>query len=294
MCAEDILRTTKEVSCEKGSFYGERGTVCITASNEVRVKERPIPPRVKIETQPPYSRRKMPDEESKQERLWYTCTSLLDKPEDEDYPFEVRIANDMHSKDPIDNRLAKIWKANVSEDQYYNERIRTQLKAVRYFEIRAQKAVSTTIRMLYNDIYWEYGDVVVSRGDNNDKIIKDRLSAYADTYEAFQNDGKFPVLDLSDARAFVLGPQKILEKYRDQPQYSVFNMIYIEELSVEEVNFFRVPKKLLGVDKLKKEAAQYTHANNDSVTFFSSASRVEIIVDDNKKTAGSSIVSISK
>lgn len=158
----------------------------------------------------------------------------------------VFFALDYLSEESVDQKLCKLYKA---KDQQWNGAKRISVDFKTNIIVTRNKLVPTienkvlpTIRATQNSIAWEYGPVVILKG-NPASVISHPVKGGAVPNEVsllypFENDGKLFSLDLTRSDdLMILGPQKLLEKHK--PKYGN-RMHYIEDLNAEQVRQLQV------------------------------------------------------
>jgi len=188
------------------------------------------------------------------------------------------IAADMVTDDPIDSRLSVFWKSKVSPASNWIEKLHFagQCTYLRYTEIPLMK-LDESISAFYNDVSWSYGPVVIIKGNASGLIgtipfkadgasmahliyrqghfteskwqqelmrCKPNDGDYVRLLAPYQNNGLPFSINLSDEDVIILGPKSKLEKFRENPKYNSYRIIFIEELTLEHMNFFKVPDYL--------------------------------------------------
>lgn len=106
--------------------------------------------------------------------------------------------------------------------------------------LRNQK-LNPEIRMSQATIFWQYGDVVILKGEG-EKHIVNKLGSEAVMHSPHHTpDGEFFVIDLQEEDVLILGPRAKLEpfqeKYKDK-------LVFIEDLSIEQLDKLKVPQYL--------------------------------------------------
>jgi hypothetical protein len=143
----------------------------------------------------------------------------------------------LNKQDSLDVRLAKITKQCDLSGYEINEIRQLYFNCVRDLDL------CNTVRAVENGIAWNYGKVVVLRGNPSDIIGSHLLSTTANEVgllPPWQNGGQYCHLDLSHKDIIILGPKKILEPFSKQ-----YKVGYIEDLTEEQKKFFKVPEKIL-------------------------------------------------
>lgn len=172
------------------------------------------------------------------------------------YEHPIQIIMDMLSTNPIDQRLAPLWPLyqSLCLSGDYSE-CWLHLFNCRKTEITLSK-LSDTIRASYNDIAWNYGDVVILIGEPDrcisylqkvrtalDKVIRPndtreiRPGQEVSLLHPFENQGNFYSHALSEKNTLVIGPREILAPYRNRD----YTSIAFEDMTEEQRQFFRVP-----------------------------------------------------
>lgn len=109
------------------------------------------------------------------------------------------------------------------------------------------------IRTLYNEISWNYGSCIVLRGRtagivSGDTIEGDRgvRTKGRETLllEPWENKGEYFTLPLRQEHTLLIAPRKVLEPHADLLERQHVKFAYIENLSKEQADFFKVPRKL--------------------------------------------------
>lgn len=191
---------------------------------------------------------------------WEFIESLSKKYQcDESY---LKVAFDTFSDSPIDEKLSIVWntykKLCLSDDHRWLAR---HLQDVRGKQIYRTK-LNCNIRASYNSINWDYGDIVVLRGNpysilsilskaDSDKDmdlpiedVKIKKGEEVQLLNPFENGGEFFSLNLSDEDTIIIGPHKILSCYQEQTKTKRLRLYFIEDMNTEQLDFFGVPYKL--------------------------------------------------
>ena len=168
----------------------------------------------------------------------------------------------------IDKTLAPQWEESKQKQDFnFSKQIENFLE-MRQRIIHPQGFLHTAIWATRNAINWEYGDVVILRGNpeaiigNDDSkklgnVCKNEVSLL----EPFQNKGNPCCLELLQDDTIIIGPNELLKEYRGIEKYSD-KIVFIEELSQEHINFFKIPARLLPQPKQQPSAAKWLNSFN--------------------------------
>jgi hypothetical protein len=96
------------------------------------------------------------------------------------------------------------------------------------------------IRATRNGIRWSYGRCVLLRG-KPEAIINTQFGSEAILLAPWQNQGKYFILPLVEEHTILLGPQKDLEPYSETLNKQGIKFVYLESLTKEQAEFFKVP-----------------------------------------------------
>lgn len=140
--------------------------------------------------------------------------------------------------------LPEEYKKEIENNPKEKEHFNTQMLEVRRRTIPVTK-VNHDIRVASNIIWWSYGNTVVMRGDARQVIHHiDTTATERSLLEPWENGGALFCLDLSESNTFVLGPKNTLKPHKTLAEEKNIQLIYIEDLSKEQMEFFRVPENL--------------------------------------------------
>lgn len=96
------------------------------------------------------------------------------------------------------------------------------------------------IRATRNGIRWSYGRCVLLRG-KAEAIINAQSGSEAMLLAPWQNKGQYFTLPLVEEHTILLGPQKDLEPYAETLNKQGVKFVYLESLTKEQAEFFKVP-----------------------------------------------------
>ncbi len=96
------------------------------------------------------------------------------------------------------------------------------------------------IRTSKNGICWKYGNCVLLRGGKTQEIIDHRYGSEAILLPPWKNKGEYFSLPLNEEHTILLGPQKDLEPHLEQLKKLQVKFAYLESLTEEQANFFKV------------------------------------------------------
>lgn len=171
----------------------------------------------------------------------------------------LRLMQDVINKNIFDKQLALVWNfykplINKNKIPY----LAHYLQDLREQEFGRTK-LNAGIRCLFKKICWEYGDVVVLKGQASEIIGstnnltpgrgKDRSNFYSEPLDDNQEvellapwehkNGESYSLDLSDKDTIIIGLEKKISAYRGK--YKVYSY---EEMTQNQLDFFLVPEEL--------------------------------------------------
>lgn len=169
----------------------------------------------------------------------------------------TQVATDCVALEPIDKKLAKVWNSYNEYTTFTEVKKRIEflceLLTYRQREILPTK-LSIEIWAVYCSIKWNYGSVVILRGnpeniislvnfENKSNIVLERLQA-VQLLMPFENNGEFFSLDLKQEDTIVIGPAAILDPYRDLDECQGIQFFDFESMNEQQLEFFRVPSNL--------------------------------------------------
>ena len=157
----------------------------------------------------------------------------------------------------IDYVLSKFWNDNK---EYYNsldniiksprganltkkEKFLHKFYSIKFKNVHIDK-LNDNIRVLYNEIHWGYGSVVVLRGNGLDIIDHKKPPVVGEAQLLFpwQNGGEPFCLNLDNEDTIILGPKKELEEHCKNTNLK--NIVFIEDLTPSQRRLLRVPIQL--------------------------------------------------
>lgn len=176
------------------------------------------------------------------------------------YEDSVSAALEVCNQQSANQRFAKVWEAHQEFDydhrKLFNHLIRmSRLQFQNNFE---RLEFSAT----YNGINWRDGEVVALRGNPNlilstfNKSKRDsdmrvpvdevalRDGQKVDLLFPFENHGKIFSLDLTQEDTIIIAPKEVISKLKNATNAHRIKMFSIEDMSDEQLDFFKVPDRL--------------------------------------------------
>ncbi len=162
--------------------------------------------------------------------------------------FITRIAFQMHEGNPVDKYLAKKYTKAMSQNPEKITECIKKLYQARDIQFHYPKLLPE-VRTLKNKIAWNYGDIVVLRG-NPQKVTTGNASSLepnvktgeeASLLEPFMNQGEIFNLPIVQEETIILGNRKSLEPYSEKLTEMGAKFVYIDELTPEQKAFFNCP-----------------------------------------------------
>jgi hypothetical protein len=280
-CSEEIIRTKKSVSYEKGEMYGDRGNDNLPNLTPEEIKELDQ----LIDQYPKETPEPEIDEDGKtifskdktflgpwgsileeinvsggkiklQEHIPYGANfqSIIDKFSEIANRYGCKtdlVAIAYDEAKPIekkfDTQLYAIYKPYQFE--FLNNPNRIMIKKIMDSFLHIRNALfhnlklCSSIRTLKGSIYWSYGNVVVLKG-NADNIISHYAQGECILKSPWENEGKFIRLNLNDEDCLVIGPKDILKKHKTSLTERNIKFQYLEKLTKEQIESFKVPLRL--------------------------------------------------
>lgn len=156
---------------------------------------------------------------------------------------DINIAYDEYKEKQLDRYLAHKFNQWTRKGTS-QEKANGTLTDLREMTLQNGK-LNCQIRAMRNGINWEYGNIVVARGEGSNIMLGEVSDREVSLLAPWQNEGNFFTLPLQEPNTIVIGKKNALEKYSESLKNMGVGFAYIENLTPEQKSLFSYKERLI-------------------------------------------------